>query len=264
MRTAAEFAKLLNVELLGLFLEDMRLQELAAIPFLREFKLLGGGWRPIDAGQLARDIELAARNAQRLFANAASDFSMKWRFEVIRGLSSETIGSIFRTGDILMAVQPANPAEHATWQFSWLIDAAFRSAAAVLIVPPRPGTANGSIVAVAAAPGDPSIQTAAAIASAAKEELVAVKAYTGDAGDAAIRELAAKLNLKAMSIAAGKSVLSNPAWLSSLLRHLNGRLLVLTGSAATYEALMEASFSGRIPMLVLGARDASPGPGSSG
>jgi hypothetical protein len=64
MRLAVELAELLDLDLLGLFLEDPGLRDLAAIPFVREFRSLGGGWRPIEIDQLTHDLEVA-RSAPR-------------------------------------------------------------------------------------------------------------------------------------------------------------------------------------------------------
>lgn len=250
MRLAVEFAGLLNLELLGLFLEDTRLQDLAGIPFAREFRFPGGGWHPIDFDRLSKDLELAASNAERLFANAARQLSTRWQFEVIRELTGETFGSVSRTGDIVMVVSSANPAEHATRQFARLIEAAFRSASAVMLVPPQTARKMGPIIAIAAAPNDPAIYTAAAVAIAAKEEAVIVQAYLGDAGGV-VRELAAETGLKIKSITVGANVLSSPASLSSILRGLKGRLLVLTRSAAPHEAALSAGLFSGIPVLAV-------------
>ena len=52
IRFAAGLARQLELELFGLYLEDMRLLELAPLFFLREFRPLGGGWRSLDTVRL--------------------------------------------------------------------------------------------------------------------------------------------------------------------------------------------------------------------
>ncbi len=136
IKAAAEFASLLNLELVGLFFEDTRLEKLSGIPFVREFRLLGGGWHPIDIDRLSRDFELAARNAERLLANEAMQFSTRWQFEVTRELFSEAFGALSRASDIVMIVQPERPAEYATPQFALLMEAALQSAPAVMLLRP--------------------------------------------------------------------------------------------------------------------------------
>jgi hypothetical protein len=63
MRCAAELAALLRLELLGLFLKEARLSELAALPFAREFRL-PGGWRKVEPEALVQDLDVAAQMAQ--------------------------------------------------------------------------------------------------------------------------------------------------------------------------------------------------------
>jgi len=169
---AARLAELLDLELLGLFLEDTSLRDLAAVPFARELRSLNGGWHRIDLDRLSRDIDYAARNVERMFAEAAKNLPTGHEFEVVRGPLTSLLPSLSRRGDIVMIVEPANPAERASQQFAWLIDAAFRSAAAVMIVPPRVWRSTGPVIAIAAQAGDPSLEGAAAIARAAGEALV--------------------------------------------------------------------------------------------
>jgi hypothetical protein len=136
MRLAVELADLLHLDLLGLFLEDTSLRDLASIPFLREFRPLGGGWQTIDLARLSRDFELAARSIERKFLGAASRLPTGYQFEVVREPLAETFPSVARTGDIVMIVEPWSPVERATQQ-SWLLEAALRSATAVMLVPPH-------------------------------------------------------------------------------------------------------------------------------
>ena len=56
MRLAVDLAQMLKLELLGVFLEDTSLQNLASIPFALEFRPLGGGWHPIDIGHVSDDV----------------------------------------------------------------------------------------------------------------------------------------------------------------------------------------------------------------
>ena len=168
MQLAVELADLLHLDLLGLFLEDTSLHDLASIPFSREFRPLGGGWHTLDLDRLSRDFELAARSIERKFMDAAKRLPTGCQFAVARGPMTTTLASISRSDDIVMIVEPRSPAERATQQFSWLLEAAFRSAAAVMLVPPQIVRTKGPVVAMATSPDDPSILAAAAIALAAK------------------------------------------------------------------------------------------------
>src|ERR1035437_2294902 len=85
MRLAVELADLLHLDLLGLFLEDTSLLDLAGIPFSREFRPLGGGWHTLDLDRLLHDFELAARSIERKFMGAAKRLPPGCQFEVARG-----------------------------------------------------------------------------------------------------------------------------------------------------------------------------------
>ncbi len=129
VRIAAEVADLLRLELFGLFIEEQDLLDIAAMPFVREFRPFGGGWRRLDANQLARELEHASRTARRLFTEATKDLGSLARFHSVRGTLAETIASILRTGDIVIVAEPPHPAEQAGRRFEALMRAAFASAA---------------------------------------------------------------------------------------------------------------------------------------
>jgi hypothetical protein len=251
MRLAAELAEILHLELLGLFLEDTGVRNLAGIPFAREFRPLGGGWHPIRLERLSQDLELVARTTERLFAETMRSLSIRHQFEVRRGPIAETIAAISQTSDIFMIVEPSTAAERSVQQFSWLIDSAFRSVAAVIIVPTHIARSKGPIVAIAAGPDDPSISVAAAIANVAGEELVIVHAYEAGADQRGIQQLAAELNLKINQITAGKAALSDPAVCSQTLENLRERLIVMTRGGLANEFAPKIIAARRVPVLVL-------------
>jgi hypothetical protein len=251
MQLAVELAELLNLELLGLFLEDANLRNLAGIPFAREFRPLGGGWQPIDLTRLTRDLELAARSAERLFADAAKRLSTSYQFEVIRGLTAETIASVSRTGDIVMVFEPVSAAERATQQFAWLIEAAFRSAAAVMLVPTHITRTTGPVVAIVTAPDDPGLDAAAAFANAAEEELVVVEAYAGAADDPRIRNLAAETGLTIRRVATGRALPSDPKAFLPAFHELQERLVVVTRGVLTGDLALTIASARAVPVLVV-------------
>lgn len=251
MRLAVELADLLHLELLGLFLEDTSLRDLASISFAREFRPLGGGWHAIELDRLTHDFELAARSIERMFTSAAKHLASGYQFEVARGPTANTIASISRTDDIIMIVEPMSPAERATQQFLWLMQAAFRSAAAVMLVPPNIVRSKGPVVAIAATPDDPSIQTAAAIATASGEELVIVEADGHAAAQSRTQTLAADTDLAIRRITATKIALSDPATCSQAFRQMQERLVVMTRGAFEDEVVSTIAAARRVPVLVV-------------
>lgn len=247
MRFAVELADLLHLELLGLFLEDNSLRDLASMPFAREFRPLGGSWQPIDIDRLSQELELAARSAERIFAEATKRLHTRSEFETVRGPTAETIASVLRASDIVMIVEPVSPVERATQQFLWLVEAAFRSAAAVMLVPRRVARTTGPIAAVAAAPDDPTIHAAAAIAIAAKEELIILETYERDGDDASIRKLATDTGLTVKRVPAVKEKLSDPA----VLPHLRERLIVMARGVFEEDGASMIAATRHVPVLVI-------------
>jgi len=251
MRLAVELADLLHLELLGLFLEDTSLRDLASIPFAREFRPLGGGWHPLNLDRLSHDLEVAVHSTERVFADAAKHLLTKSQFEVIRGPTAETIVSISRTGDIVMIVEPLNPAERATQQFSWLVEAAFRSVAAVMLVPTQIARTVGPVVAIATNPDDPSVRAAAAIAIAAKEDLIIVRCYEESIDDGRIDKLIADTGLTIKSFAADRLLVSDSAALFSFFHEFQERLVVLTRGILAPEIALTIALARRVPVLVI-------------
>jgi hypothetical protein len=258
MRLAVELAELLHLELLGLFLEDPSLRNLAAIPFVREFRLLGGDWRPIELERLTDELELAVRSAERLFADAAKDLTTRCQFEVSHEAAAEAVASISRSGDIIVIAEPATPVGRATQQFYWLLNAAFHSASAVMLVPARIARAAGPVVAIAVKPDDPSIPAAATIAIAAGEDLVIVHTYEGRTDDPEIRKLADETGLTIKHTFMGKAPLSDLAVRTHTFRHVQERLVVAARSVLAPELALSFASSRRIPVLVIAPSESAP------
>ena len=189
MQLATELANLLRLDLFGLFVEDENLKDLAALPFAREFRPLGGGWQPLNAEQVSHDVAIAQRNAEKTFARAAKGLSTASRFEVVSGSMAKAIASISRAEDIVLITEPESAADRTSPQFFSTLDAALRSTAAVLLVPRRLARHSGVIVAIAAQPNDPSIAIGQSIAGALGERLVVVDATSG----AALRSVGERL-----------------------------------------------------------------------
>lgn len=171
---AAELAELLGIALAATFVEDATLLGVAELPYVRELRSLGGGWQQISLEQLEHDIARSAAAARRLFDEVTQLCNIETSFSLVRGSAANVLPSQATAEDILVIVEPRNPSERVTQQFTELLAAAFSAVAAVMIVPSRIARARGPIVAVAADPDDPSIAKAIGIAAAARERLIMV------------------------------------------------------------------------------------------
>lgn len=238
-RLAAEVAALLGLELLGLFVQEESLIELAALPFAREFRPLDG-WHPIEIERLLHELDLAATNAQRLFARAVAGLEMASQFEVVRGSIAQIIGSLSRLGDIVIVPEPTGAADRAIRDLGPILEAAFQSGSAVMLVPPKIARWSGAVVAIAADPHDPSIRAAAAIATSAQESLVILcDSQGGDRADVA--EASQKPATTVKPIPGLAKQLSHAAGIAAALRGVRERLVVMSRGALAEAAAKIAS-----------------------
>ncbi|MDE2582818.1 MAG: hypothetical protein KGL52_14385, partial [Rhodospirillales bacterium] len=106
VRTAADLARLLGIDLQGLFVEDEALLALAAWPFARELRLPAHEWHPIDPDTLARELRAAAAAADRMLADAVAAFDIPARLHVVRGDPISALSAFCRGDDILVLTPP--------------------------------------------------------------------------------------------------------------------------------------------------------------
>lgn len=255
---SVEFADLLGLNLLGLFLADDSLHHLARFPFARELQLLGGGWQPLDPERVSRDLDLAARSAARVFAEAVKARAVQSRFEVARGPLQQALAEASTAADIIVIAEPRSAAERSAAQFQWLFEAALNSAAAVMLVPAQPPRRRGPIVAIAVSADDDSVAVAAALAIAAREPLVIVEA--GGAGF----DYPALRGASEAGIAVRRVVLPDGAGgdVDALLKAMSGlgeRLVVMSRLPSDGEAAAAIAARRAVPVLIIEAGDRGDG-----
>ncbi len=85
LRAATELASLLNVDLEGLFVEDIELAKLCQYPFQQEVRSYTGALHPLDSQALSRQMRAAAAYMRRSMEKEAARRSVRWRFQVRRG-----------------------------------------------------------------------------------------------------------------------------------------------------------------------------------
>lgn len=253
---AAELAGLLGASLVATFVQDAELVELAALPCVRELRPLGGGWHPIEGPQLLRQLDRAVATARRRFQEAVRSTQVEASFNVATGSVANVMGVTAEDEDIIVIIEPRNPAERVTQQFTRLVDTAFSAAVAVMVVPSRIARTAGPIAAVISGPEDPGLHFALAIAAAAKERVIALAPAWANAR-AAIHELAEAAGVR---LEAGPSI-HEPLDVAALLTQLgdlNERLLVISrGTVGERRVPTIASHCG-IPVLLTRDLDRSP------
>jgi nucleotide-binding universal stress UspA family protein len=85
LEAAARVAARMQAELTGLFVEDIDLINLAALPFAREIALSGSGGRKLSPESVEKAWKSQAAAARQALENAARQASLRWSFRVTRG-----------------------------------------------------------------------------------------------------------------------------------------------------------------------------------
>lgn len=179
IQAAAGFARVMDLELLALFIEDEALPHAAALPFAREISPLTYRWRPMEVDRLASDLRAAADKARQTLEAVAKDVGIDPGFEVRRGDPGEPeILACVETDIVVLSAARRREGE-AVHGLRRLIQTAHGSAASVLWLPPG-AVADRGPVAVAADDGDPAGMAARRIADRAGEKLVRVSPAPGD------------------------------------------------------------------------------------
>ena len=103
LRAAADAATRMNTELTGLFIEDINLLNLAAMPFARELCFPSATRREMDVGRLERSLRTLAGEAQRALEAVARRTALRSSFRVARGaLLAELLAAASET-DVVVA-----------------------------------------------------------------------------------------------------------------------------------------------------------------
>lgn len=94
LEAAAARAAELEAELLAVFVQDVDLLHLAALPFAREIGFPSATRRELDARVMERKLNQIADEARRSIAEIAKRVPLQWSFQVARGtLSAQTLAA---------------------------------------------------------------------------------------------------------------------------------------------------------------------------
>ena len=102
VETAAALAASLQAELAGLFVEDVNLVRMAALPFTREMGLASALARPIEIIDIEREFRRHAELTRKALEDAALASSLRWSFQVVRGQPLTVVLSAAEASDLLV------------------------------------------------------------------------------------------------------------------------------------------------------------------
>jgi hypothetical protein len=101
MESAARLAALLGAELHGLFVEDIDLLRLAALPFAQEVSFSSAAERRIEASAVEAIFRVKIEERRQLLAVAAQGAGARWSFRVVRGRVIEAALGAAAEADLL-------------------------------------------------------------------------------------------------------------------------------------------------------------------
>ena len=85
LHAAVDLAVRLNAKLVGLFVEDINLLRLAALPFVREVSFFGPEPRELSPAEMARQLRTQAERIRAALAAIAERHGVDWEFRSVRG-----------------------------------------------------------------------------------------------------------------------------------------------------------------------------------
>jgi len=102
----ARLAAEMQVELLGLFIEDVELLRFAALPFAAEVGFPSAARRSVDLAGLERQLHAQAAGLRQALATALDPTAVSWSFRVARGSRAEQLLSAATEGGVPTLLVP--------------------------------------------------------------------------------------------------------------------------------------------------------------
>jgi hypothetical protein len=263
VRMTVEFARWLDLEMLGIFLEDEALARLAQLPFVHELRLPGHVWHPLEADRIAAEWRRAADEARALLQHEGGAKGIVCRFEIRRGRWAVLSKDLDDMSDILVVARPTSAAGQVALTFAQAWQGNAHAPLARLFL--SAGTEvpeAGPVIVVAAGRSDPAIAVGAHIASATgaglKMLLLTEEADAGTTSPTSIE------GLPADKIEIQRAAPTHLSSLEGLLIPLQGRLLVVGPDAlGLAENALSLLVACRIPVLVIEGTSARTRPRST-
>lgn len=91
LAAAAEVAAALNLELRGLYVEDVNLLHLCGLPFGLEIGSFTANPRRLEQARMERDFRIQATQLRKIMADVAGRQRVSWSFKVVRGGVTEEL-----------------------------------------------------------------------------------------------------------------------------------------------------------------------------
>lgn len=106
---AAELAASMHAELLGIFVEDENLLNLAGLPFSQELRSPSATRQPMDSEGMAHQLRLQASQARWALEKAANRVGAQWSFRIIRGQVTASVLAAALEADLVAMGRVSRP-----------------------------------------------------------------------------------------------------------------------------------------------------------
>ncbi len=234
LEVAAELAARHDAQLIGVYVEDIDVLRMAALPFAREYSRLSAGGRELDSSAMARAMRGQATRLRQAVAAAAEKAHVRWTFRSQRGRVSAELIAASKEADIVIVGRASGPSARRERLGSTARALASGSPRTVVLL--QRGTPFGRPVLVTydgKASADRALATAAAMALEGEEGLVVVVPAEGSS--ALTERASTKLrgwNIEARYVTVPRISLSA---LLTVLHDKSCRMLVLNSDSALFE-----------------------------
>ena len=102
LNAAAELARRMHADLTGIFVEDLNLLRMAALPCSHEIRIYTDEPEKIDLLQLERSLKRQAREAESALQHIAKEFMVEHSFRVCRGMVPAEVILAAHEADLLV------------------------------------------------------------------------------------------------------------------------------------------------------------------
>ncbi len=191
LQTAARLARALGVPLHGIYVEDVRLLDCVALPFVQEVTL-SGNVRPVTPEVLAHEMALLARRIRDWMEEIAASLEVTWSFQTLRGQVVEALLSLVGPQDLLSLGRYGMPVSPRPTRMGSVAQAVLESYPGPLLLLHRELRAGDWIVAVLSHPEDQGTLELAERLADIFQGTLAVIALEAQAAEAARHRLASR------------------------------------------------------------------------
>jgi nucleotide-binding universal stress UspA family protein len=240
LETAASIAARFNAEILGLFVEDIDLVNLAKLPLGKEIGFISGQPREFDTHALEEGFRVEVARARRELQQIAGRSRVVSSFRVVRGRVDAEVMTAAAEGDLLILGTASRSVGFRRRAGSVAVAAAERAPRSVLLMRPGARVQGKALLVYDGSPGsDLALEAAVRLVGAKDSALtILIPAETPERGrelDAEVRERLARFRMVPTFVQVRRLELNDLCRLAgqtgSDVLVLNGRSPLLAGGA---------------------------------